>query len=396
MSDIRDSKQDKIVETYLKYPKNRCTLVVPTGFGKSYIAMKIIKATKAEKVLILSNSTILRDESWKEQFEEFGMSDFYENNVMTATYQKAYKWTPEKVDLTGYFIIADEVDFSGGTDKLASFFDAYPDNKTLGLTGFISKSKKLWFRANMPVIYELSVEAAQRAKLLNEVKYVFIKYPMTDGESIQYANFDKRLKELNNASGNLAVDLTTGKISEQKYYEEMATIDRYIDATLRRRSSFLWSLKSAVKYSIKLLKHFHADIENPKSIVFSKLTEQSAKISKFVYNGKAKAKENREIFSKFSSSEIRNLGVVSKINRGVNIKGLNIGLWESYTSSDTQFMQQKGRLLRLHPDEMATLVILIPYYKSKDGEYLPTQAINWVKKMIGPKKKTHVSTWSYI
>ena len=386
MKDERDEKQNEVVSSYIDSAEVRSTLVLPTGYGKSFVAMKILKHYKPKNILILVNSQILRDDNWKEEFLKFDMEDVYTNNVTLQTYQKVYKWTKEKHPLEDYFIIADEVDFAANTDKLSKFFSEYSTHRILGLTGFITISKREWFSKNLPVIREITTEHAEDIGLLNKTRFLFIKFPMTEQESNLYMRFEKQLASFTKMEEESALLLMQSKINITQHMQKLKSIEFKTQNILRKRARYLNQIPSSVAYAKKVIDIYLAKSKDNKIIVFSKTTEQSGLITENVYNGTKSAKENRQIFSNFNSSAINVLGVVSKINRGVNIKNLNVGIWESYYGSDTQFIQQNGRLKRLDPSTYATAVLLLPYYLDKDKLYVETQKVRWARKMLRTTK----------
>jgi len=395
MADVRDEIQAEILDKYIIAGKKKCTLVVPTGGGKSFIAMKLMQKLNFDKVLILVNSTILRDDNWKEEFIKFGLEDFYNNNVEMATYQAAYKWKKEDKTLNGVLIIADEVDFVANTEKLSNFFYEYTDSTMVGMTGFISKSKRDWFNLFLPVVAQYSTNEFVDAGLLNDLKFTFVKVPLSDVESMGYLHFEmllrnnqKRLEEalMKHMRGDI-------KINQYQIVEKQC---EYTETRIRReRAQYMLNLDTTAAYAKMLTKHFQKKSETNKVIVFSKLTHQSGKICEIVYNGKNKAKVNKEIFNTFNSSQNSILGVCSKINRGVNIRGLNVGIWETFYGSDTQFVQQSGRLRRLNPDQLAEAVVILPYYKDK-GEYRETVTVLWARKMMNTTRVNHHRTFNYL
>ncbi len=96
------------------------------------------------------------------------------------------------------------------------------------------------------------------------------------------------------------------------------------------------------------------------------------------------------------------MGVCDKINRGVNIDGLNTAVFESFYGSDTQAMQRLGRLMRLKPGETATAYVLLPYYMKTakhDGvevyEMAPTQQVTWANKMFRSTDIKSSAVWDY-
>lgn len=397
MRDVRDELQDEVVTQYINLKSKRGTIVLPTGFGKSYVAMKLIKKLNPSKVIILVNSQILRDDNWREEFRSFGMEEYYNKFVEMRTYQYIYNKAPE--DLKGFdkdsLVVLDEVDFISNTEKLGASLDLFLGYRILGLTGFVTSSKRMWFKKNLPILRTVTIEEAEEAGLLNRLKLYIVRSPMSSEESSSYQSLLNSLNKNNAQLGSLNLALFDGSISEDEFNVLSTRLKFNSERVIRLRAAFLYKLKSNVTMSKKLLHYFHDKDSNTKSVVFSKLTEQSAKISKNVYNGTLSTKENRKIFNSFNSSEIKNLGVVAKLNRGVNIKRLNVGIWEAYTSSDTQFAQTSGRFRRLKPDEVATIVIIIPYYKNALGKFTPTQGINWATKMIKSVKIQETKVWDF-
>ena len=137
----RDEAQGKIIDLYMELDLLKSCGVISTGFGKSKIAIEIIKKIDPKKVLILVNSTVLRDSNWEDEFKVWDEMEMF-SKVELATYQAAYKWKKEDKDLTDYLVIADEVDFAANTDELSKFFYEYPKTRVLAFTGFITGSKR--------------------------------------------------------------------------------------------------------------------------------------------------------------------------------------------------------------------------------------------------------------
>ena len=73
----------------------------------------------------------------------------------------------------------------------------------------------------------------------------------------------------------------------------------------------------------------------------------------------------------FDDDEIRELSSVRSLTLGLNIKGANWAIMESYNSSPTDIIQKLGRTDRLSKDDVANVVILVP-----EG----TQANEWFNK----------------
>jgi superfamily II DNA or RNA helicase len=418
--DVRDKKQQIVCNKYLVEDPLKCTLLLSTGFGKSKVVIDIIKAKKPNKVRILVNSTQLRDESWEVEFKKFGMEEFYKNNVEMHTYQVAYKWTKATTDLSDTFIVADEVDFAADVPEFSKFFYEYADCKILGVTGFITESKKLWFKDHLPVFYSYSADEAQQDKLLNNIKYVFVKYDLSrnpDDVEVGYkkGGVSKTFKQSENSAylyaqkkfilamakkSKLLTEYNTGSIDTEDFYRQVKSIDYEIRMTSNKRSDLLLNSVATAAMARKLITHITKD-ENNKVIVFSKRTEQSAKVcgADKTYNGKTPKKDLKKRIDDFNDGTTRVLGVCDKINRGANLEGLNNAILETFFGSDTKLTQRAGRGMRLKPDEVATFYVLLPYSitPKSDGTYVSreTQQITWARSMLRSTNVVLHKVWDY-
>lgn len=100
--DPRDDIQSRAKKAWLDSDRKN-TLVVPTGGGKSKITIDILKELyerDLHNVLLLTNSTELRDNSWKQEFSKWG---YKWESIQSECYQTVYKWKDKHYDL----VIAD-------------------------------------------------------------------------------------------------------------------------------------------------------------------------------------------------------------------------------------------------------------------------------------------------
>lgn len=428
--DVRHKTQVSLIEHYIREGPYRATIVASTGFGKSKIAIDILKHKLPKKVLLMVNSTDLRDTSWRDEFEKFNFLEYYENNVETVTYQLAYKWKSEDKDLTDYFIVADEIDFAADVPELSKFFYEFPTNPILGLTGFITESKKDWFTRHLPVFTVLTADQAQEDNILNNIHFVFVKYDLSKNPNdVTIKYFKDGVQKTFTQSENSAYDykhaeyvkwiarkeiatkaMINDEISYEEYTKEINTCGYMIEKVTRDRADLLVNSVSSAQMTKKLIAHVQSQNTDDKIIVFSKRVAQSIKIcgKENSYNGKLSKDKATKMFNDFKSGDLKLLGVCDKLNRGVNIDRLTVGIFESFFGSNTKAVQRFGRLMRLHPDEMATVYILLPHFMRKTsrtnkvtGEkeeiYVnsPTQQVTWASNMIRSTKIKSSTVWDY-
>ena len=104
MEDVREKVQEEARNAYLSLGSPRAsTLLIGTGGGKSKIAIDIIKELKPSSILLLTNSEVLRDNNWKDEFIKFGLSDVWNDIVTSECYQTVCRWKDTHYDL----VIAD-------------------------------------------------------------------------------------------------------------------------------------------------------------------------------------------------------------------------------------------------------------------------------------------------
>jgi superfamily II DNA or RNA helicase len=420
-TNVRDEKQREVVKKYMQEKPMRCTLVLSTSFGKGKTAIDLIARLDVDKVLILVNSTVLRDKTWKEEFEKFGAKKFFADSVTIKTYQFMYKQSKLSFPVDkDTLVILDEVDFMGGTEELSKVMPLIAENRIIGLTGFITKSKEVWFANNLPVFMKFSASQAQDEGILNKVHYVFIKYDLsknkkditvnykkngvpktfTQSENNAYDYANKQVAVQLEAKNQLSMDLADGSISYEQYMAELQTVEYKIRAVLSNRANILYNSVSSVAMTKRLLEYLQKDPNN-KIVVFSKRTEQSEKIvgKNNVYNGSIKKHRAEAQYEQFVRGDIKVLGVCDKINRGANIPGLNCGVFETFNSSDTSATQIQGRFMRLEHDEVATIYVLLPYYMRSlpnNGYVLAeTQQITWARKMLKSTTIKSSEVWDY-
>lgn len=417
----RNLKQEEIISSYLRAGPKRCTLELGTGFGKSKVAIEIVRWLEPENVLILVNSVHLKDYSWRKEFLQWDMLDYFDKHVDIVTYQTAYKYKKNINKLDGWFIIADEVDFAANVPEYSKFFYEYPDNTVLGLTGFITDTKKEWFEQHLPVFESLSASTAQSEGILNQLHFVFVKFDLSrnpndleveykkngitshfkQSENNAYGYLDSKLSQCIAASASARQSCLLGEITQDDRDRKLSKLQYDIEMTTRKRADLLVNGIASAELAKNLRDHIITSNPSTKVIIFSKRTNQSNKIcgKSHVYNGSINKKAAQKNYEEFLDGTKNYLGVVDKINRGANIPGLKHAIFESFFSSDVESTQRFGRLLRLDPGDMAYVYILLPYYMKegpdKTWNVTETQQVKWAREMLRSTKVKNHSIWDY-
>jgi superfamily II DNA or RNA helicase len=407
MEDVRELVQRQAREKWLN-EKEKASLILGTGMGKSKVAIDILKAIDPDgnlNVLLLTNSETLRDSNWKAEFEKFGLSDYYQSNVLSECYQTVYKWRHKHFDL----VIADEIDFAM-TPMYSQFFLYNDCTMILGLTGFCSVEKRELLQLIAPVVFEYSTQQGQEGQLLNQSEIILIQYMLSKentlkvskkagghfmtSENANYGYYDKEFQKANIIKAGYDKQQRLGAVVDEKQY---SSADWKVKIMATKRKAILNGSETSVKVVKELLSKIHATPGN-KVLIFSALTSQADKFGSSTYHGKAHSTEKD--LERLNTGEINTLAVCKAINRGVNLVGVNYIIRESFDSSETDFMQTHGRLMRLNPGQVAKYIILIPHYESlvrtETGSFkkmaLPTQAARWANRMMASFDPTSTKT----
>ena len=398
----RDKLQSEIVDSFCSLPNHRGLAILATGLGKGKISLMIIKRLKPKKILFITNSVNGRDITLKDEFIKWKMKTWLRKTEF-VTYQLAYKWRKDKKDLSNYFIVADEADFAM-TSELGRFFYEYRDIATLAMTGYVPKEKQRLYNNMLPVFVNIPAEELQEKDVLNNVKFILVQYALSKEVSrrVEYTKFGKPMsfmssenevymhffKQEKEATGKMMAAISSNDIANVARYTKV--IEEYIP---RNRAIFLHTLDSSIELSKRLLIELRED-ETNKVITFSERTAQADRIAEWSYHGSMDKKEGDKIFEKFREGQIMELSTCAKINRDTNIDGLNCAILESYTSSNTELIQRRGRLMRLSPEQEGVFYILLPYYIN-NGEAYPTQAVKWIRKTYPLIRKSKYEILNY-
>lgn len=387
------------------------TICLSTGTGKSKVAIDAIKQGNFKNILITSPRTNLK-ENWKKELEKWGIIETAEKNVFFQEYlketcgsfspnwinitleniQTCYKWGYEKLkefDL----IIADEI-HTLVTEKYGSLIEkarninipvigltATPDNK--------KEEKELFYTSHIPIIYEYYDSA--KDGLVNKRRYLVLEYELSDdfiitagtkkkpfqvGEKTQYEYLTAQIRKgqqlmAGTGSEDWWNDAFNWFYKKQGNFEQKTAARIYLQA-IKYRKEFLGNLTSSAEFSTKI-KETILKIEGSKVLLFSENIKQAQKLSGYSIHSKQNVEENKKLLSDFDNSIIKELSSVRSLTLGLNIKGANYLIRESYNGSSVNSKQIDGRGDRLSVNDIATVIWIVPK---------GTQAETWFNKAM--------------
>lgn len=403
------------------------TICLSTGSGKGKVAIDAIKEGDFNHILITSPRTNLK-EMWRKELEKwsikhlanttFFIQTLYQKisvNINIENIQTCYKWEEDIIKSFG-LIVVDEAHLIASPEYGRLIKIARKHNvPVIGLTATPSlhdEFKEEFYSTYIPIIYEYYDSANDG--IINKRRYYIYKYelsndytviagtkkkPFTIGEKDQYDYLSKQLKKgqilmAQSGSKDWFRDAADWAWKGQGTPVQKSAAMTYLNA-IKYRKEFLWGLSSSADIAIKIknkilnedkgINTYTGDSMNfNKVLLFSELTTQANRLSNYSVHSKNNPEINQELIKSFDDGEIRELSSVRSLTLGLNLKGANWAIIESYNSSPTDIIQKMGRTDRLSIDDVANVVILVP---------INTQAEQW---FTGFSKSLDLSEAVYI
>ena len=230
----------------------------------------------------------------------------------------------------------------------------------LGLSGTLPKyhhsEKGMMVDAFAPAVYSYSTDEAVENNILND--YRIIVHPLQ--LSTLKDHFAKTKTGGWMTSEQLNYEYWTRRLQESRSKKE--------DQIMRiMRMKALQSFKTKENYAKRLL-----NSTEDKCIVFADTQESAERLCGYSYHSNNPDSEsNLELFKK---DKVKKLSAVNQLSEGVTIPGLRKAIvLSSYSGNSPRTSQKLGRILRLNPDEIACLDILV---------YSGTQDEIWVRQVL--------------
>ena len=339
-------------------------VVLPTGSGKTHVAMKAISRVSPAIVIVPTLDLLAQ---WKERLdEEFGIdTGIYSGDehrlgsVTVATYDTAYIRAAE---LGNKFrlVVFDEVHHlpSPGYMSIAEMF-ACPSR--LGLTATYEREDGR--QSELPrltggKVFERDVESMEGVHLAPfDLRRIYVKLTLEEEE--QYLR-DMDIYKNYLRENNLV--LRTPRDFERLVMRSGR--DKYArDAILARHRARVTALNSSSKVEALaevLGKHSSPD---DRVIIFTEHNDLVYRISKrflipFITYTTPKD-ERSENLSNFKSGTYKALVTSKVLDEGVDVPDANVGIILSGSGSKREFVQRLGRILRKRGDKKAVLYEIV-------------------------------------
>lgn len=353
---IPNSKREQIQQEALDKAKqrNRCGLAISMGVGKTYIGLMhmdwYLKEVNPDATFLVVAPKRSVFTSWYEEMDKFGLS-YLKDRVTVTTY----------LSLTKQSLLYDVLYLDECHSLLYShelWLNSY-GGKIVGLTGtpprFAKSEKGEMVSRFCPIIFSYITDDAVDDRILNDYRIVVHKVNLNRLSTHEVST----KKGTWTTSEYENYKYWTGKIAGARNPQE----DRYFRIARMRA---LMEYRSKERYASKLME----DIDG-KFIVFCNTQDQAERLCTHSYH--SNNPDNETNLEQFKDGSIQRLSCVLQLSEGINIPNLRNAIILHAYGNERKSAQRIGRVLRLNPDEIATVHILM--YKDTIDE-------TWVEKAL--------------
>ena len=374
----REELKDKIISLQ----GTNWLLELPTGTGKSCIALKKIKSlhnSKAGHNLLIVVPRNVHKANWADEIKKWWPN--CDLKIVYTTYVSFPKYKGE-----WDYVIFDEChhlsercreaicDFKIGHSILcsATVGRTLRDELTEVFDNLVLYKKDLRdvIESNIlpdPKVYLWPLE-------LNTTKYseVILKNPKAKGETLQ-CTWDTRWNFIKQKTNPVRIQCT-----ERQYYSDLCSqIDFWKKKFLSTRNEIAenkylrlcsirlkWLSDKKINTLLELLKY----LDNYRTITFCNSIMQTELLGDYCIN--SKNSDSMQYLEEFNNGKINHITACNMLNECINLVNCQVGIYANLNSSETIIKQRLGRTLR-HKSP----IIIVPYFNN-------TREVELVQKML--------------
>lgn len=355
----------------------RGVIVLPTGAGKTVIALKAIELLNQPSVVVVPTLDLV--EQWRSRLEDefgvevgvYGGGDNKIGALTVSTYDSAYL-RAEEIGNRFNFIVFDEVHHlaAEGYRQIAEMFTA---PYRMGLTATYEREDML--HKEIPrlvggVVYRLKPESLT-GRYLSEYTLRRVNVELTPEEKVEY---DRNWGIFSGYLSRRNIRITS-PADFQRFIMRTGTDREAREALLARNRAMDIAFNSEAK--IGALEEILNSNPDERILIFTQHNELVYRISKrflIPYITYTTDKEERhEILKRFKDGRFRAVVTSKVLDEGIDVPEASLGIIVSGTGSAREFIQRLGRLLRKREWKEAKLIELV----SKETSEMKT---SWRRK----------------
>jgi len=341
----------------------RGVIVLPTGAGKTFIALKAIEKLNVATLVVVPTLDLL--DQWRKHLTDqfgvdvgaYGGGEKLLKPLTVSTYDSAYI-RAEQLGDKFIFIIFDEVHHLPAP-SYSQIGEMYIAPYRMGLTATYERDDDLHLDLPRLVggrVYQLEVDALA-GKHLSPYTHEKVLVDLTPEEQKIYereyeifTSYLRRKRIRMRSPGDF-----------QKFIMRTGRDPEAREALLARNKALKTALNSEAK--IKALGEFLNTYTDEKILVFTRHNQLVYRISRrFLIPAvtyQTPKEERKEILEKFKAGEYRGIVTSQVLDEGVDVPDASIGFILSGTGSSREYIQRLGRILRKRPGKQAKLIEIV-------------------------------------
>jgi len=352
-------------------------IVMPTGTGKTYVAMWAMKLLKLPTAIIVPTEPLLWQ--WHDKLEEYGLRSigvFYgkEKNIRPVTifiYNSASKHLRK---LLGFkMVIFDEIHHLGANTFIKLLLTVKTADYVIGLTATPERidGRHLMIQKYIPVIYKLPLGVARREGWISPVEIIKVPASLSPFERMKYDDYEETLRKAYYTFGTL----NPAKLLKIYEKEKIPLALAAVKALALRKML----LAKAVRKFEKLLTivKMHS---NERILVFSESIESIELARKYLRRHGVKCmvyhseqpKSLREKILTLWGRAFNVLLSVKCLEEGIDVPEVAVGVVIASGTTKRQYIQRLGRIVRPLPGKVARIYIIYApgTYETRHAENL--------------------------
>ena len=346
--------------------RRRAGIALTMGLGKTLIGLRDmarllaagkLNAQSSGKPFLVAAPTQAILDSWPQEARKFGLVHLLEHITFTTYRSLAKTLAANAYDK----LYLDECHALKDSHEPGLKAHAARKRSILGLTGTppaqAHSEKGRLVATYCPIVVDYTTDEAVLAGLLNDYRLVVHRLPLRT----------VRDYVLTTKAGS---QFTTSERENYQYWSKrLANADQ---DPLPLETLRLLRMQALMHYPGKgHYMRYLASQQTDKVLLFTCTQQQAEQQASHTYH--AKNKHSQDNLAQFSTGQIQRLACVAQLSEGISIPDLRVGIiWHAF-GNERKAAQRIGRLLRLNPDQTATVHLLA--YQDTVDEHWVAQAL---------------------
>lgn len=374
----RLKRQQQVIDTWTKAGR-RGTLEAVTGFGKTFVALLILQEMNEKlptgTALIIVPTQNLKQQ-WEDQIKELHITGATVMVINTAVRHN------HVCDL----LILDEI-HNYTSDVFSSIFGITEYRHILGLTATLNPDDDRYYiiEKAAPVFDTVSLTEAVKHGYVSQFQVFNLGLRMSEAEEKEYKSitdtYYKHFAIFNNRF-HLAMNCLKDPVYRSVFTRSLAGWDeqevlnsaRGFNRAMQKRKKFIYTSLTKQAAAKQLI-----DLFDVPTITFSESVDFANGLNKVTqpwgeaYHSKMSKYARQNVLDSFASlkTDCRVIHTARALDEGFDVKGIEMAIVCSGTSTPRQDLQRTGRAIRFKEDKVGMIVNL--YLKD-------TQDEKWLKK----------------